>query len=117
MVNIKRISTIAGKTATHVCTSTLSSVVSNPAASGKLVRIYCIRATNIGTEQARLYSSIRRSGEDTFMMRRIFIDANTMETVNNKYEYIYLEEGDAIYASVDVAGPVHLTVVYDVVTP
>lgn len=117
MANIKNISTITGKTAAHICTSTSSSVVLNPAASGKIFRIYCIKATNTGTEQARLYSSIKRSGNDTFLVRRIFIAANNVATISNKHEYIYLEEGDAIYASVDVGGPVHLTVVYDEVTP
>lgn len=117
MTNIVRIAILTGKIRPYICTNTHSSVLSNSIGSSKAFRVYCVKALNIGTDQARFYISIRRSGQDNYFTKRMFIDPKESVVIINKYEYIFLEEGDEIYASNDIGDPIHLTITYEEVTP
>lgn len=112
--NLSSVTSITGKTAVYACTSTLGSALSNSAASGKVFKINSIRATNI--DVANSFSvdvTVFRSSSHTYIANAIAIPVSSSLIVLSKEDYLYLEEGDAIYAKGSTSGKIDLTISYE----
>jgi hypothetical protein len=98
--NLAGVTTVTGKTAVYECGTSLGSVLSNGAASGKVLKINSIRAANID-DTATISTSItvRRSSVDYYIVKSVSVPLNSSLVILSKDEYLYLEEGDAIFAS------------------
>lgn len=93
--NIVNVSTITGKTAVQVITTTPTAIVTNSAASGKVFKINALYVSNIdGTSAADLNVDLFRSSTAYRIAYTITVPADSTLDVISKS--IYLEEGDAL---------------------
>lgn len=111
--NLKQPLTITGKTALYECTTGLASTLSNGAASGKVLKINTIRAANIITTGVKVDVTIFRSSAHYYVIENADIPPASSLVINDKNEYIYLEEGDSIYSRATTASGVHMTIHYE----
>jgi hypothetical protein len=112
--NLATPSSITGKVAVYSCTSTLAAALSNAAASGKVFKVNTIRATNIDASTAfSVDVTVFRSSSHTYLANSISIPVNSTLLLSTREEYIYLEEGDAIYAKGNIAGKIDLIISYE----
>ena len=112
--NLKTPNIITGKFASYNCTSTLASALSNSASSNKVFKVNTIRAANIdGVNSSSVDISLYRSSTHSYIAYQIPVPAQSSLIVLSKEEYIYLEEGDAIYAKATASNQITLTLSYE----
>lgn len=93
--NIVNVSTITGKTAVLVITTTPTAIVTNSAASNKVFKINALYVSNIdGTNSADLNVDLFRSSTAYRIAYTVAIPADTSLDVLSKS--VYLEEGDSL---------------------
>lgn len=115
--NLKSPITITAKTATYSATTTLASVLSNGASSGKAFRIHSIRAANVdGVSNYELDVSHYRGTTHTYLCKTSVVPADSTLIVLSREEVLYLEEGDALYAKANVNAKIDLLVSYEEIT-
>lgn len=107
-------SNVQGKTDIAVLSTTMTAIISNPAASNKTIKINTIRCANITGGVALVNISHYRSTHN-YIIKDGAIDGSKTLIVTDKNEYIYLEEGDSLRASSDTDSAIHLTVNYEVI--
>jgi hypothetical protein len=95
--NIVNVTNILGKTSVLDVTTTLTAIVTNSVASGKIFKINSLIVSNIdGTNSADITIDIFRSSTSYKLASTITIPADATLVVVSKDTAIYLEEGDAI---------------------
>ena len=93
--NIVNVSTITGKTAVLVITTTPTAIVTNSAASNKVFKINALYVSNIdGTNSADLNVDLFRSSTAYRIAYTVAVPADTSLDVLSKS--VYLEEGDSL---------------------
>jgi hypothetical protein len=103
--NIVNVSAIYGKTNTVNLTSTsATSVVSNAASSGKVLKINALVVSNVNSTTAaditiNYYSAAALGGTATQIANTISVPAKSSLVVINKLNSIYLEEDKSIGAT------------------
>lgn len=111
--NLKSPAVVTGKTALSSLSTSLSSVVSNSAASGKVLKVNTIRAANVSASQVTVDIAIVRSSSTFYLIKGVAIDTGKTLITTDKNEYIYLEEGDAIQAKASASTSIDLTINYE----
>lgn len=112
--NIKQPTTIIGKTAVYRCTTSLASVLENSTNSGKAYKVNAIRASNIDSSlNIDVDVTYYRSLAHSYIASGITIPIKSTLVVLSKEEYIWLEEGDAIYAKASTGAKIDITVHYE----
>lgn len=112
--NIVNVATISGKTTVYVATATLATVVTNPAASGKIFKINSLYVAN--TSSTTAYSitvDLFRSSVSYKIANTISVPANSSLIVIDKNTNIYLEEGDTIRAAGSTANILNVITSYE----
>ena len=116
--NIISATSILGKIAydTDVATSA-SSLVSNAASSGKILKINSLIIANIdGTNAADITATVRNAAGATtysYLTYTVSVPADATLVVIGKDSAIYLEEDMSIYLASSVAGDLSATCSYD----
>lgn len=105
--NLRNPSSVTGETTPVILTNTLSAILTNAASSNKLYKVNVIRAANISASSATIFVSLRRGATDFYIAHTMLSEPGTSLVVLDRNEFIYLEEGDAIYARANLA-VVHL---------
>lgn len=111
--NLRSPSTITGKTAVFLATTALGAALSNAAASNKLLKVNTVRVANVSGSTATADVTFFRSSTHTYLLKAAAISVNTALVVSDKNEYIYLEEGDALYAKAAADSTLELTINYE----
>lgn len=112
--NIVNVSDIRGKIAFQNITTTLTVIVTNGAASGKIFKINSLIVSNIdGTDSADLTVDILRSATSTKIASTIAIPADASLVVISKETSIYLEEGDSLRCLASTAGDLQALCSYE----
>lgn len=114
--NIKNPTGIYGDSVPYVCTTTLAQVVANAAASGTVVKVNLIRATNVTGTAATIDISLFRTSTHTYLTFGAQVLPQTTVIAQNREEYWYLEEGDALFARASSNATVHLIVSFEVMS-
>jgi len=108
------LTTVTGKTAPYNCTDTLSVALSNGSGSGKVLKVTAIRAANVdGVNNIDLDLSHYRGSTHTYIAYKITIPAASTLLPLSREEYLYLEEGDAIYAKASTTTKIDLLISYE----
>lgn len=95
--NLVNPASITSKTAVLAATTTPTAIISNAAASGKVVRIVSLVATNLdAATQYYLTADFYRGSTATNFAKSIGIPAGVSVTLAGRDAPIYLEEGDSI---------------------
>lgn len=114
--NIVAVATITGKTIGAALTTTSADIVTNSAASGKVLKVNAIYIANVdGTNNVdvtvRFYDASVSSGTAFALANTITVPADATLDVLSKS--IYLEEGDKIQALAAVNGDAEIVVSYE----
>jgi len=95
--NLTNLTTITGKTAVQVVTTSATAIVTNSAASGKVLKINSLTISNVdGTNSADITVDLYRSSTAYHLGKVIAVPANETLVVISKDTTIYLEEGDSL---------------------
>ena len=117
--NIVNVATITGKTNVVDLTSTsATSVVSNAASSGKVIKINSLIVANVdGTNNTditiSLYSAAALGGTATQICSTVTVPADSSLIVIDKSSGIYLEEDKSIGATAGVANDLKVICSYE----
>jgi hypothetical protein len=97
--NLRDPATVTGKTAVYVVTNAMGTVLSNPGASGKVMRVNSVYCANI---DANLLDEITlvltRGGVNYRLASAMTVPARATQVLVAREAYIYLEEGDSLQA-------------------
>lgn len=113
--NIKSPTTIKGRTArTNLSTTSVTSILSNSAGSGKVLKINSIFAANVnGTIASDISISIYDGSSDVYLAYTISVPPDATQIISTKETYFYLEEGDSIRATAGTANYINIVVGYE----
>lgn len=93
--NIVNVSTISGKSTVQAITNSPTAIVTNSAASGKILKINALYVSNVnGANSANLTVDLYRSTTAYRIVYLVAVPANSVLDVISKS--FYLEEGDAL---------------------
>lgn len=111
--NLLSPTTITGKTAHAQLTDTLTAVLTNSAASGLVLKVNTIRTANL-TGSSLTVDVVHNDGStDYYVIKNGAIAGSSTLVINDKNEYIYLEEGDTLKAKASAATSIDLTINYE----
>lgn len=117
--NIVNVSTITGKTATvALSTTSATTLVSNPASSGKVFKINVIQIANVdGTNACDVtvdfHSAAAGAGTAYSLAATISVPADASLIVLDKSTAVYLEEDHSITATAGTANDLEVIVSYE----
>lgn len=113
--NLRSPSQVTGKTAMVSVTTSLAEALSNAAASSKVLKLNTVRAANVdsGGAAVTLDLSLYRGSTHTYLIKGAVVSSGKALVVSDKNEYLYLEEGDALYAKASTATSADLTINYE----
>lgn len=111
--NLRSPSTVTGKTATAALTTSLVAVLTNAAASGKVLKLNTIRAANVAAGSITVDVAHYRGTTTTYLLKGGTVDAGKTLITTDKNEYVYLEEGDELRAKASAGTSVDLTINYE----
>jgi hypothetical protein len=117
--NIVNVTTIYGDTVTaNLTTTSVVSVLSNAASSGKIYKINTLYATNVNTTNSAnitvsYYSAASLGGTATEIVSTVTVPAQAALVVIDKNSQIYLKEDKSIGASASVANYIKITCSYE----
>jgi hypothetical protein len=117
--NLVSPTTITGKSATvNLTTTSATSVLSNAASSGKVLKINSLYVANIdGTSNADItinyYSAAALGGTATAICSTVAVPADATLVVIDKDAYIYVEEDRSIGATAGTASDLQIVVSYE----
>ena len=110
--NIVGVTTITGKTAVQVVTTTATAIVTNSAASNKVFKINALYISNVdGTAAADVTVDIFRSSTAYRIANTVSVPADATLDVLSKA--IYLEEGDALRITASANGDIEAVCSYE----
>jgi hypothetical protein len=109
---------VVGRTDCWALGTSMTTLLSNAAASGQALKVTSIRAVNAdGANPADVDLVRLRSGTERYLgPKGIPIPGLGCYVFLSREEYIYLEEGDEIRAKASVAGDVELWISWEVVS-
>lgn len=95
--NIVATTTIKGKTDVCSVGTAATTLVDNPAASGKVFKVNCLLISNIdGSSGVDVNVSIYRGSVDYYIAKTITVPADSSLVAVGKENPMYLNEGDSI---------------------
>jgi hypothetical protein len=93
--NIVNVATITGKTAVQAVTTSATAIVTNSAASGKVLKVNALYVSNVdGANNADINVDIYRSSVAYHVAKTVVVPADATLDIISKA--IYLEEGDEL---------------------
>lgn len=102
--NIVNVTTITGKTAVLAITTASTAIVTNSAASNKVLKINSLVIANVdGTASADVTVDLFRSSVAYRLANTITVPADASLVVISKDTMIYLEEGDSLRLTASIA--------------
>jgi hypothetical protein len=120
--NIVNVTSILGETVIGTLTSTLTTLLSNPASSGKVLKINTVLISNVNGTSAQ-DSTIEISPLDTgtstnarSIVSTVSIPADATLTAIDKNSSFYLMEDKAIIGSVNTANMCEFIISYEVIS-
>jgi hypothetical protein len=110
--NIVNVTAIYGKTAVLAVTTSATAIVSNSAASNKVLKVNSLYVANIdGTNNAEVTVDVFRSSTAYAIASTIVVPADaTLDVISNS---IYLEEGDSLRLTANANGDLQAVCSYE----
>jgi hypothetical protein len=114
--NLKQPTTITGKTAVYSCTASLASALANGASSNQLLKVNVVRACNLTSSSGSVDLTVYRSSTHSYIGKSLSVPPESSLVLLDRNEYLYLEEGDALYAKANAVSTIDLTIHYEEIT-
>lgn len=110
--NIVSVATLTAKTAVQAVGTSATAIVSNAASSGKVMKINALYVSNVdGTNNADINVDVYRSSTAYHIAKTVTVPADATLDVISKA--IYLEEGDALRLTANVASDLEAVCSYE----
>lgn len=110
--NIVDVTTITGKTAVQIVGTSATAIVTNSAASGKVLKVNALYVSNVdGTNDTEVSIDIFRSSVAYHIAKTIVVPADATLDVLSKA--LYLEEGDALRITAGAASDLEAVCSYE----
>lgn len=110
--NLVSVSAIYGKTAVQAVGTSATAIVTNSAASGKVLKLNALYVANVdGTNNAEITVDVYRSSTPYRIASTIVVPADASLSVLD--EPIYLEEGDSLRLTANAAGDLEAVCSYE----
>lgn len=110
--NIVNVTTITGKTAVQQVGTSAASIVTNSAASGKVLKLNSLYVSNVdGTNNAEVDITVLRSSVGYHIAKTLVVPADA--TIDVLSKPIYLEEGDALQLLANAASDLEAVCSYE----
>ena len=110
--NIVDVSTIIGKTAVQAVGTSATAIVTNSAASGKVLKVNALYVSNVdGTDNAEINIDLFRSSTAYHIAKTIVVPADATLDVMSKS--LYLEEGDTLRLTANAASDLEAVCSYE----
>lgn len=110
--NIVDVGTITGKTAVQAVGTSATAIVTNSASSGKVFKVNALLVSNVdGTAAAEITVDLYRSSTAYHLVKTLSVPADA--TLDVLAKAIYLEEGDALRLTANVAGDLEAVCSYE----
>lgn len=110
--NMLNPTTITGKTAVQAVGTSATAIVTNSAASGKVLKVNALYVSNVdGTNNAEINVDIFRSSTAYHIGKTIVVPADATLDVLSKS--IYLEEGDSLRLTANAASDLEAVCSYE----
>jgi hypothetical protein len=115
--NIVNVTTITGKTAVQVVTTTPTDIVTNAGSSNNVLKINSLVIANInGGTAADVTISIFRSSVEYKIAHTISVPADATYIAIDKTTSVYLEEGDSLRITASSNSFLHAVCSYEVIS-
>jgi hypothetical protein len=114
--NVINSTTVLGKRAYSVLTTTLSNVITSSSTSGNLIKVSELSISNITSGAITTNVAVGRGATLYYMAGNMAIPANSTLTLVARDNSFYMEEGDYLQANTTNAGTnsTYLTLTYEV---
>lgn len=110
--NVVNVATITGKTAVQAVGTSATAIVTNSAASGKVLKINALYVSNVdGTANAEITVDLYRSSTAYKLANTVVVPADATLDVLSKA--IYLEEGDSLRLTANASGDLEAVCSYE----
>jgi len=110
--NIVNVTAIYGKTAVQAVSTTATAIVTNSAASGKVLKVNALYISNVdGTSNAEITVDLFRSSTAYRIAYTVIVPADASLDVISKS--IYLEEGDSLRLTANAANDLEAVCSYE----
>ena len=110
--NVVNVATITGKTAVQAVGTSATAIVSNSAASGKVLKVNALYVSNVdGTTTADINVDLYRSSTAYHIAKTVAVPADATLDVISKP--IYLEEGDSLRLTANAASDLEAVCSYE----
>ncbi len=110
--NIVNVTTITGKTAVQAVGTSATAIITNSAASDKVLKVNALYISNVdGTNTAEISVDIYRSSTAYHVVKTVVVPADATLDVLSKA--VYLEEGDALRLTASVASDLEAVCSYE----
>ena len=110
--NIVDVATITGKTAVQAVGTSATAIVTNSASSGKVFKVNALLVSNVdGAAAAEVTVDLYRSSTAYHLVKTLSVPADATLDVLSKA--IYLEEGDSLRLTANVAGDLEAVCSYE----
>jgi hypothetical protein len=110
--NVVNVATITGKTAVQAVGTSATAIVTNSAASGKVLKVNSLYVSNVdGTANAELNVDLYRSTTAYHIAKTVVVPADASLDVVSKP--IYLEEGDSLRLTANASGDLEAVCSYE----
>ncbi len=115
--NIVNVSSILGKTAVQLVTTTATDILTNSAGSNTIVKINTLNVANVnGSASATITASIYRSTTQYYLAYTVTVPAGASLVILDKTSQIYLEEGDSLRLTASANSYLHAVASYEVIS-
>lgn len=111
--NLREPAGVYGNTEGYAVSDGLAVTLSNAAASNKALKVTTVRACNVTSSSATISVSIYRGTTHRYLVKGVSVDAGASLIITTREDYLYLEEGDAIYAQSSVNNAFDLTIAFE----
>jgi len=110
--NIVDVATITGKTAVQAVGTSATAIVTNSASSGKVFKVNALLVSNVdGAAAAEVTVDLYRSSTAYHLVKTLSVPADA--TLDVLAKSIYLEEGDSLRLTANVAGDLEAVCSYE----
>jgi hypothetical protein len=110
--NIVNVATITGKTAVQAVGTSATTIVTNSASSGKVLKVNALYVSNVdGTNNAEITVDLYRSSTAYHLAKTVVVPADA--TLDVLAKAIYLEEGDALRLTANAASDLEAVCSYE----
>lgn len=112
--NLKDPTSVIGKTEGFLPTTTLSAMLSNDSASGKVLKVSTAYCSNIdGSIAAAIDLSLYNGTIDRHISKGISVPTNATQLLITKEAPVYIEEGQSLRARSSVDNALELVISYE----